>query len=197
MRSRARLSVLVKKRLAVSISSAGPDCNTSTSDPVPSIPLAGAGSQDNLPLEARSDVLVYTSPLLEEAVEIIGPVSMALYVRSTLEHTDFFARLNDVSPDGSSNNICDGLFRLEPGKGEVQADGSLLVHIDMWATAHRFLSGHRLRLLIASGAHPRWSRNLGTGEDVATGIRMAVAEQTIYHDAGHPSALILPITLEE
>jgi hypothetical protein len=52
-------------------------------------------------------------------------------------------------------------------------------------------------LLIASGAHPRWSRNLGTGEDVATGIRMAVAEQTIYHDAGHPSALILPVTRED
>ncbi len=170
-------------------------------DPTPAVggallALRGAGAQDNLPLEARLDVLVYTSPELTEAVEIIGPVHMTLFVRSSLNHTDFFARLNDVSPDGHSSNICDGLFRLEPGKGEVQPDGSLLVHIDMWATAHRFLSGHRLRLLISSGAHPRWSRNLGFGEDVARGVRMAIAEQTIYHDATHPSALILPITLE-
>ena len=63
----------------------------------------------------------------------------------------------------------------------------------MWTTAHRFRLGHRLRLQVSSGAHPRWSRNLGTGETLATGVRMAVAEQTVYHDKARPSALVLPV----
>jgi predicted acyl esterase len=67
----------------------------------------------------------------------------------------------------------------------------------MWATAHRFRRGHRLRLQVSSGAHPRWSRNLGTGEALATGVRMAVAEQTVYHDEARPSALILPVVAGE
>jgi predicted acyl esterase len=63
----------------------------------------------------------------------------------------------------------------------------------MWATACRFQKGHQIRLQVSSGAHPRWSRNLGTGEAVATGISMKVADQVVYHDAAHPSALVLPV----
>ncbi len=63
----------------------------------------------------------------------------------------------------------------------------------MWATAHRFRQGHRLRLQVSSGAHPRWSRNLGTGEPLATGVSMCFANQTIYHDEARPSALVLPV----
>jgi len=136
-------------------------------------------------------------------VDAIGPVRLELYVRSSLAHTDFFGRLCDVHPDGRSINICDGLFRIEPEAGNLakvprfapsqRLDGVLRIEIDMWATAHRFRRGHRLRLQVSSGAHPRWSRNLGTGEPIATGTKMLVADQTVYHDADHPSALILPI----
>ncbi len=153
----------------------------------------GAGPQDNRALEARPDVLCYTTPPLQDDVDVIGPVRMELYVRSSLAHTDFFARLCDVKASGRSINVCDGLFRVEPGKGEPQPDGSLRIEIDMWATAYRFRTGHRLRLQVSSGAHPRWSRNLGTGEPLATGTRMVVAEQAVYHDGGHPSALVLPL----
>ncbi len=152
------------------------------------------GPLDNRPLEARSDVLTYSSPTLEESMEIIGGVKAELYARSSLAHTDFFARLCDVYEDGRSINICEGLFRIEPGKGDMQPDGSLRIEIDLCATAHRFRRGHRIRLLLSSGSHPRWSRNLGTGEPLATGTRMQCAEQTIYHDSAHPSALVLPIT---
>jgi len=171
-------------------------------DPTPALggallALQGAGPQDNRPLEARPDVLCYTTPPLTRDVEVIGPVRLELFVRSDLPHTDFFGRLCDVAPDGRSINICDGLFRVEPGRGEAQPDGILRIAIDMWATAHRFRQGHRLRLSVSSGAHPRWSRNLGTGQALATGVSMAVAEQTIYHDQAHPSALVLPVvTLE-
>jgi predicted acyl esterase len=64
----------------------------------------------------------------------------------------------------------------------------------MWATAHRFRRGHRIRLQVSSGAHPRWARNLGTGEPFATAINARCADQTIYHDREHPSALVLPVT---
>jgi putative CocE/NonD family hydrolase len=151
------------------------------------------GPQDNRPLEARSDVLCYSTSPLPREVEIIGPVRLELFARSSLPHTDFFGRLCDVTPDGRSTNICDGLFRIEPRREDVEPDGSLQVKIDMWATAHRFQRGHRLRLQVSSGAHPRWSRNMGTGEALATGVRTAIAEQTIYHDEAHPSALVLPV----
>jgi hypothetical protein len=156
--------------------------------------MRGAGAVDNRPLEARPDVLCYTTPPLERALEVIGPVRLELYVRSSLAHTDFFGRLCDVSPDGRSTNICDGLFRVEPGRGEAQPDGSLRLEIGLWATAHRFLPGHCLRLQVSGGAHPRWSRNLGSGEPPATGVRLTIADQTVYHDAAHPSALVLPVT---
>jgi putative CocE/NonD family hydrolase len=151
-----------------------------------------AGPRDNRKLEARPDVLTFTTPPLSQPVEIIGQVRLQLYVKSSLDYTDFFGRLCDVFPNGRSINICDGLFRVRPGKVERQLDGSMCIEIDMWATAYHFKSGHRIRLQVSSGAHPRWSRNLGTGDSI-TGSEMKVALQTIFHDSTHPSALILPV----
>jgi putative CocE/NonD family hydrolase len=169
-------------------------------DPADPTPDAGAmptgsgaaGQKDNRALEARADVLCYTSTPLPRAMEVIGPVRAELYVRSSCDYFDFCGRLCDVQPDGRSLNVCDGLLRVSPGVGERQADGSLRVEVDLWATAYRFQAGHRLRLQLASGAHPRWNRNLGTGEPLAEGTRMVVAEQTVYHDQAHPSAIVLP-----
>ena len=73
------------------------------------------GPKDNRSLEARPDVLVYTSAVLEQDMEVIGPVTAELYVRSSLEHTDFFARLCVVEASGKSINLCDGILRLTPG----------------------------------------------------------------------------------
>jgi putative CocE/NonD family hydrolase len=167
-------------------------------DPTPAVGGAllafqGAGAQDNGLLEARADVLCYTTAPLVRAMEVIGPVRLMLYARSSLAYTDFFGRLCDVDPGGRSTKVCDGLLRVEPGKGEVQPDGSLRLEIDLWATAHRFGPGHRLRLQVSSGAHPHWSRNLGGGEALDSGTAMAVAEQMVYHDAAHPSALVVPV----
>jgi len=155
------------------------------------------GPMDNRSLEARRDVLSYTSGPLPADLDVIGPVRLALYVRSSATHTDFFGRLCDVHPDGRSINVCDGLLRVAPGVGQRQADGSLRIEVDMWATAQRFKRGHRLRLLVASAQHPRWARNLNTGEPAATSTRMVPADQTIYHDAAHPSALMVPIVSYE
>ena len=153
----------------------------------------GGGSVDNRRLEARGDVLTYTSATLHEDVEVIGDVSVELWVSSSLEHTDFFARLCDVWPDGRSMNLCDGLIRVQPGRGAQQPDGLLRIEIALWPTAHRFKRGHRLRLQISSGAHPRFARNTGSGEPLATATTLRVAQQTIFHDAQRQSAVVLPI----
>lgn len=177
------------------------NCDHYVYDPADPTPAVGGtlfspsgGPCDNRNLEARPDVLVYTSTPLAHDLEVIGAVRLVLYVRSSREHTDFFGRLCDVQPDGRSINLCDGLFRITPGRGEPQPDGSLRIEVDMWSTAHRFRAGHCIRLQVSSGAHPRWSRNLGTDEPLNTGKTMTSAEQTVYLDADHPSALLLPVT---
>jgi putative CocE/NonD family hydrolase len=166
-------------------------------DPTPALagPVLMGKSQptDNRQLEARPDVLTYTSAPLEHDLEVIGPVQAALFVCSSLEHTDFFVRLCDVDQRSKSLNICDGLLRVRPGQPASAADGTLPLIIDLWPTAHRFQRGHRLRLQVSSGAHPRYARNTGSGEPLASATKLLVADQSIYHDPDHPSAIVLSL----
>lgn len=171
-------------------------------DPTPSVggPVLSASPQrltvppDNRALEARSDVLTYTSAPLEADLEVIGQVTADLVVQSSLEHTDFFARLCDVDESGRSAGVCDALRRLIPGQPAAEADGTIKLVIDLWPTAHVFKAGHKIRLQISSGAHPRFARNPGSGEPLGTATTLKQAEQRIYHDPGHPSAVVLPVT---
>lgn len=159
----------------------------------------GTGAQDNRQLEARPDVLVFTSQPLKHDTEIIGPVSAELFIQSNLEYTDFFVRLCDVQPDGKSLNVCDGLLRLVPnrptaeGSSTIIADACCKIVIELWPTAYRFKQGHAIRLQVSSGAFPRYARNLGSGEPLTTGKKMLIAEQQLYHDLTHPSAIVLPV----
>lgn len=153
----------------------------------------GAGARDNRVWERRKDVLTFTSSPLSADMDVIGTARLTLYVTSSLEHTDFFGRLCDVAPSGKSTNVCDGLLRVRPSVGECQPDGTLKVEVTLWSTAYRFCNGHRIRLCIASGAHPRWNRNSGTGEPITTGTTLHTAEQQVFHDETHPSALLLPV----
>ncbi|HSM57105.1 MAG TPA: CocE/NonD family hydrolase [Candidatus Sulfomarinibacteraceae bacterium] len=166
-------------------------------DPTPAVGgalfFSGAGPRDNRALESRKDVLTYTSSPLAHNLDVIGHVSCTLHVSSSREHTDFFARLCDVHPDGRSMNVCDGIIRLYPGKVEPDSSGSLCIEVDMWATAYRFRRGHAIRLQVSSGAHPRFAPNSGTGEVPRSPENMCVAHQTVFHDASRPSAIILPL----
>ena len=150
-----------------------------------------SGPVDNRPLEARADVLVYTSEPLAEPLEVVGPVAAELFVRSSTPHTDFFVRLCDVHPDGRSINVCDGLSRLRPGAPAAGADGGLALRVPLWDTAYRFAPGHRLRVQVSSGAHPRFVRNLGSGEPLATARTLVAAHQQVFHDPARPSALVV------
>lgn len=154
----------------------------------------GAGPVDNCSLEARHDVLVYTSSPLERELEIIGPVSAKLFVHSNREYTDFFVRLCDVDPSSRSTNVCDSLLRVVPGHPAPQQDGTLYLEINLWPTAHLFCCEHCIRLQLSSGAFPRYARNLGSGEPLITAMTLRIAEQSVYHDPNHPSAVILPLS---
>jgi putative CocE/NonD family hydrolase len=164
-------------------------------DPADPTPIIGgaqfntlAGPVNNYRLESRRDVLVYTSPPLARDLEVIGPVRLELFAQSSRAHTDFSGRLCDVSPDGRSINICEGLCRINTG----HEPGCIAV--DMWSTAYRFRAGHRLRLIVGSGAHPHWNRNTGSGEPLASATALYPADQTIHHDTSRPSTLVLPVT---
>ena len=124
--------------------------------------MRGAGRVDNTKLEARQDVLTYTTAVLERDVEVIGDVSAEIWFRSSLRHADVFIRLCDVNPRGRSSNVCDGLVSLS-GADEIGC-----ATVRLWPTAYRFKRGHRIRVQVSSGAFPRYARNPGTGEPLAT-----------------------------
>jgi uncharacterized protein len=165
-------------------------------DPTPSVGgpvlLARQAVVDNRELEARADVLTYTTERLAEPVEAIGPVRVQLWATASSEYFDLFARVCDVDPEGASWNVCDALVRVAPDRTQRAPDAAWPVSFDLWPTAHRFAAGHRIRLQVSSGAHPRYARNTGTGEDPATATELRAVDVRILRDAEHPSALVLP-----
>ena len=148
-----------------------------------------AGRYDNTVLEARADVRTFTGPALSAPLEVVGPVSATVYVRSELAHFDVFVRLCDVDGRGRSWNLCDGLVRITPDRFAADPDGVVAVSVPMWPVAHRFGPGHRLRVQVSGGAHPRYARNPGTGEPLGTAIALRAGRRAVFHDAGRPSAV--------
>lgn len=170
-------------------------------DPTPAlggpILLSRSPVVDNAPLEARNDVLTYTGPVLDATLEAIGRVSVELWLRASEPYFDVFARVCDVDADGVSRNVTDALTSVAPERQEQSEDGSWRVAIELWPIGHRFAAGHRIRLQLSSGAHPRYTRNPGTGEDPAnaTAESMRVVEIEVLRDAEHPSVLVLPVAV--
>ncbi len=169
-------------------------------DPADPTPIAGgtllsaaAGRRDQRATEARADVLTYTSDALERDVEVIGEVAAELFVSSNQGHFDVFVRLCDVDERGRSTNVCDGIERIAPGRWRRRVDGVLAVRVALWPTAQRFRKGHRIRVQVSSGAHPRFARNLGTGEPLATATTLRGSEQSVYLGPSWPSAIHLPV----
>jgi putative CocE/NonD family hydrolase len=151
------------------------------------IRVYGGGRVDNKDLEARSDVLTYTTDVLDEDLEVIGEVSAQIWFQSSLPYADVFVRVCDVDERDRSYNVCDRLVSLT-GANQISC-----ATVQLWPTAHRFKRGHRIRVHVSSGAFPRYARNPGTGEAHATAQTLRAADQTVYHDPAHPSAVLLPI----
>ena len=149
--------------------------------------------RDNRQLEARADVLTFTTPPLDAVVEAIGPVRVELWARGSEPHFDLFARVCDVDPAGASWNVCDSLARVAPGRFEQSdEDSSWRVQFDLWPIAHRFAAGNRIRLQVSSGAHPRYVRNPGTGADPLTAETLRAVDVELLYGHERPSSLLLP-----
>jgi putative CocE/NonD family hydrolase len=147
------------------------------------------GSGDMAELERRSDVLLFTEAPAPSDLDAVGPVSAEIFLRSNTEYTDLYVCLCDVAPSGRSTNVCDGYRRLRP---DTAADARK-VEIEFWPTAYRFKAGHRIRIIVTSGAHPRYARNPGSGEPLGDATTMVVAHQHILHGPEHPSAITLSV----
>jgi hypothetical protein len=188
----------------------GSPSDTFTYDPANPVPTVGGplccdavhlapGPRDQKDVEARPDVLVYSTEPLEQDLEVTGPVTLDLFAKSSAADTDFTGKLVDVAPDGTAINLTEGILRAKyrestTGDPKPIVPGQVYEYkIDLWSTSNVFLKGHRIRLEVSSSNFPRFDRNLNTGKDAANDSTFVKATNTILHDAAHPSALILPV----
>ncbi len=171
-------------------------------DPVPTLGgcnlILARGPFDQRRIEDRPDVLLYTSEPLAEPIEVTGRIKMVLFASSSCRDTDFTAKLTDVYPDGKSVLIQDGIIRARYRNSfereELLAPGKVYrFEIDLWSTSIIFNRGHRLRVAISSSNAPRFEPNPNTGDPFRANDRTVIARNSVYHDAEHPSHLLLPV----
>lgn len=180
-----------------------------TFDPKKPVPTVGGavccdpkifpwGPLDQRNVEARNDVLVFTSAAVKSEMEVTGPIRVLLYVSSTAIDTDFTAKLVDVFPDGYARNLTDGILRMRYRQSIEQPllakPGTIYpIVIDAGVTSNVFKSGHRIRLEVSSSNFPRFDRNPNTGRAIAEETDLRAAAQTVYHGRQHPSHVLLPV----
>jgi len=177
-----------------------------TYDPGDPVPTTGgnnlvgvpAGPRDQREVEAREDVLVYSSAVLEQAVELTGPIQLVLYAASSARDTDFTAKLVDVHPTGYAQNLADGIVRARYRESRseptlIRPNGIYRYEIDVGVTSNLFHAGHRIRLEISSSNFPRFDRNPNTGHPFGRDDLLAPAHQRVFHDAARPSHALLPV----
>ncbi len=176
-------------------------------DPANPVPTVGGrlccggtmpGPFSQQPNESRQDVLVFSTPALDRDVEVTGYITVELYAASSAVDTDFTALIADVDSTGYARFLTDGIvrarYRNSTERAELIEPGKVYKYtIDLWATSNLFKAGHKIRVYLSSSNFPRFNRNLNTGEATMHGTKMVKARQTIYHDAEHPSAIVLPI----
>jgi putative CocE/NonD family hydrolase len=180
-----------------------------TFDPARPVPTLGGavccsprlfpwGPMDQRMVEARDDVLEYTTMPFESDYEVTGRVRAVLWVSTSAPDTDFTAKLLDVHPNGRAINLCDGILRLRyrnslerpvlAKPGEVYR-----IVIEAGVTSNVFKSGHRLRIEISSSNFPRFDRNTNTGGRITEERVFRKASQTVWHGSQRPSHVLLPV----
>jgi len=178
--------------------------------PTPSPAFANGhidGPRDVSQAALRPDVLVYSTAVLDQDVEVVGPISAQLFAATSAADTDWMVRLVDVHPDGRALFLAEGVMRARHRDDQrngafnperlstIEPNRVYPYTIDFWRpTGNLFAKGHRIRVEISSSYYPYYLRNLNTGEDnLALATRPVVARQTIRHDADHPSSVVLPV----
>lgn len=174
-------------------------------DPTTPAPTVGgiqltipAGPMDQKDRESRADVLVFSSDVLKEPVEVTGQVTARLYVSSDAPDTDFFVTLCDVYPDGRSFNLCEGRLRARFRDGfdrehRLQKGKIYRLDLDLWATSVIFNRGHRIRADVSSSSAPGFDPNPNTGEPFRSSSKTQIAHNQIFMDSAHPSCVFLPV----
>jgi putative CocE/NonD family hydrolase len=194
--------------LAEEFPAAGEPADSFAYDPLDPVPTIGGanltiprGPFDQGPVEGRPDVLVYTTPVLADPIEITGPIVARLWASSDAPDTDWTVKLTDVYPDGRSMLVLDGILRArhrESMETEVFMEpGEIyLFEVDIWSTSIVFDIGHRIRIAISSSNDPRFDPNPNTGHPFRADDETRVAVNTIRHDASSPSYVLLPVVKE-
>lgn len=185
--------------------------DTFTYDPLAPVPSVGGhsccfsivapmGPAEQSAVEILNGVLVYTSAPLERDLTVIGPAAVTLYAATSAPDTDFTAKLCDVSPDGRSINLQEGIIRARYRESTTQPTPITPwevyeYRIDLGPVGHVFRAGHRIRVQVSSSDFPQWDRNLNTGGELgAEGAAQArVATQTVLHEGDFASRLTLPV----
>ncbi len=155
-----------------------------------------AGAFDQRDVETRDDVLVYTSQPLDRPMEITGPVTVELWASTSAPDTDFTAKLVAVHADGRAINLCDGIVRARTvAPTPLAAGAAYRFTIELWEISVLVAEGDRLRLEVSSSNYPHFEPNSNCGKPVGTDTDADIqtARQAVFHDAIHPSRLILPI----
>ncbi|GCF10961.1 CocE/NonD family hydrolase [Dictyobacter arantiisoli] len=180
-------------------------CDTYQYDPAHPVPFITdatssqiGGPDDYSSLQRRDDVLVYSTEVLSEDIEVTGPVKVQLYAASSAPDTDFMAMLIDVWPNGFRQRLCDGMVRARFRNGmqhpELIEPGQIYhCTLDCWNISQVFKAGHRICVQITSSAFPKYDRNQNTGEPLGLSTTLVTAKQRIYHDSEHPSFIQLPL----
>jgi len=180
-----------------------------TYDPMNPVPSVGGnvcctgnaikgGAFDQQELEAREDILVYTTEALKEGVEVTGFIESTLYVSSDAKDTDFTIKLIDVHPDGTAYNLDETIQRVRYREGydkEVFMEEGQVYKLDLtpMATSNYFKKGHKIRIEISSSNFPRFARNLNTGGDNFNESEGVVAHNKVHHSRKYPSKIVLPM----
>ena len=153
---------------------------------------------DQRTLDGRQDVLVYQTPPLVKPVEVTGPVTVKLHAASSARDTDWVVKLIDVWPGGFAQEVCHGILRARyrdsydsPSLLEPDRDCEFTVNAN--PTSNLFKAGHRIRVDITSSDFPNFDRNHNTGGNDYFEADLVPARQTVFHDAGRPSHVVLPV----
>ncbi|HUE89687.1 MAG TPA: CocE/NonD family hydrolase [Vicinamibacterales bacterium] len=158
-----------------------------------------AGSFDQRRMQARHDVLVYTSEPFKDGIEVSGPITPTLYVSSDARDTDFTVKVLDVHPDGRAYNLDESIQRMRYRNGYDKAPvwmakGAVYeVTLQPLVTSNYFAPGHRLRIEISSSNFPRFDRNLNTGGNNYDESRPVIARNTVHHSKQYPSSITLTV----
>ena len=191
--------------LSTELPDANEQANSYLYDPNNAVPTIGGcnlniafGPYDQSSLESRGDVLIFTSDTISEHFEVTGEMKAHLWVSSNCSDTDFTVKITDVYPDGHSMLLQDGIVRAKYRNNDTNPDllssGEIVeVEIDLWSTSYIFNEGHKVRIAISSSNYPRFNTNPNNGAPIFTNNQTYVANNTIYHDANHPSHIVLPI----